>query len=271
MISFPNIDPVAVSFGAIKIRWYSLSYIIGAIFIWIWLAIIGTKEKTLDKKCYDDLMFFTLLISIACGRIGYVLLYNPVYYFRNPIEIFQIWNGGMSFHGGLIGCVIGVLLVTKAHKKSFFYVADAISCIAPVGIFFGRIANFINAELYGRVTKMPWGFVFPGSDGAVRHPSQIYESFFEGLVLLCLMLFFRYFIKKKDFYRDGYAFVLFIVLYSFIRFMLEFFREPDAHIGYFFNYLTIGQLLSIIFLFASMLCIFFLNRHKANNMLVTDG
>jgi len=203
---------------------------------------------------FDDYITYLIVGIIFGGRVGYVLFYNFKYYLENPIEILMVWNGGMSFHGGLIGIIIASKFFSNKHKTNQFIFLDLVALSAPIGIFFGRIANFINSELYGRVTDVPWSVKFVLIDNIKRHPSQLYEAFFEGLILFFIL---SYFFKKDYFKKPGQISGLFLVFYSLFRFFLEFFRSPDPQIGYLILNLTLGQLISAVFLIIGMLLFFF--------------
>jgi len=240
-----NFDPVAIEFFSLEIRWYSLSYIFGILFGWI----IGKKFFISDPRInekFDDFITFVILGIIIGGRLGYVIFYNPNYFFNNPIDIIKIWEGGMSFHGGLIGVIIASIWFSKKNNQNSFDYLDVISLVAPIGIFFGRISNFINSELYGIETNLPWGVKFLKIDDLYRHPSQLYEAIFEGLILF-LILF--YFYRKKPNKESGFISGIFLIFYSIFRFLIEFFRVPDEQLGYLFLNLTMGQIISVIFLF----------------------
>ena len=239
-----NFDPVAIQFFSIEIRWYSLSYIVGILLGWVLGKKIFITNPNL-KENFDDFITYVILGIIVGGRLGYVIFYNFSYYSNNLTEIFKIWQGGMSFHGGLIGViVVGVWFSKKMNQSAFVYL-DVISLVAPIGIFFGRIANFINSELYGTETSLPWGVKFIQVDNLYRHPSQLYEAFFEGLILFFILLYFR----NRGFIKiPGFISGLFLVLYSIFRFLIEFLRVPDEQLGYLFLNLSMGQLISFIFL-----------------------
>ena len=240
-----NFDPVAFQVFSLEIRWYSLSYIFGIVFGWLYCKKKLIKDEKL-LNLFDDLITYLIIGIIFGGRIGYIVLYNFSYYIENPYEILIIWHGGMSFHGGLVGVILATILFSKKHKLNSFIILDLISIVAPIGLFLGRIANFINSELYGRETDVFWSVKFINIDNLTRHPSQIYEALFEGLILFFLL---NYLAKKKKFTTPGLISSLFLILYSFFRFVLEFFRAPDLQIGYLLFNLTMGQLVSIIFLF----------------------
>ena len=238
-----NFDPVAFEFLTFEIRWYSLSYIAGIILAWIYIKKFILKE-TEYSKYIDDLISYVIIGVIIGGRLGYVILYNFEYYISNPLEILMIWTGGMSFHGGVLGVIISTYLFCKKNKLSTFYFLDLISLSAPIGIFLGRIANFINSELYGTRTDFFLAVIFEKVDTVSRHPSQLYEAFFEGIILFILLNFIY---KKYINYKPGVLSALFLIFYSVFRFIIEFTREPDAHIGLVFMELSQGQVMSILF------------------------
>jgi phosphatidylglycerol:prolipoprotein diacylglycerol transferase len=239
-----NFDPIAFQVFSFEIRWYSLAYIAGILLGWLYCKKKIIKDKVLFNL-FDDFITYLIIGIILGGRLGYALFYNLNYYLENPIEIFMVWNGGMSFHGGLIGVIIASLLFSKKHNMNQFIFLDLVSLTAPIGIFFGRIANFINSELYGRPTDVPWSVKFIIIDNIKRHPSQLYEAIFEGIILFLLLGHFN---KKGYLKNPGQISGLFLIFYSSFRFMVEFFRSPDPQLGYIFLNLTLGQVLSIIFL-----------------------
>ena len=241
-----NFDPVAFEILSLEIRWYSLSYIIGIILGWIYCKKKLIKDKYI-LNLFDDFITYLIIGIILGGRLGYALFYNLKYYLENPVEILMLWNGGMSFHGGLIGVIIASQLFSTKHKINQFIFLDLVALSAPIGIFFGRIANFLNSELIGRATDLPWSVQFILIDNIKRHPSQLYEAFFEGLILFLLL---RYFFEKNYLENPGKISALFLIFYSLFRFLAEFFRSPDLQIGYLILNLTLGQLISIIFLIA---------------------
>jgi len=243
-----NFDPVAFQIFSFEIRWYSLAYVFGIIFGWIYCKKKLIKDQKLLNLFYD-LITYLIIGIIVGGRLGYVIFYNLEYYLKNFSEILMIWNGGMSFHGGLIGIIFVTVIFSKKHKIDSYIFLDLIALVAPIGIFLGRIANFINSELYGRETDIIWSVKFLAIDNISRHPSQIYEAIFEGLVLFFLL---NYFSKKDNFNKPGLISCLFIILYSLFRFILEFFRAPDAQVGYLVFQLTLGQLFSIVFFFLGL-------------------
>ena len=239
-----NFDPIAFNFFSLEIRWYSLSYIFGIIFAWIYCKKILIKDKKI-LELFDDLITYFIIGVILGGRLGYVIFYNLEYYSNNLFEIFMIWEGGMSFHGGLIGIIIATYIFSKINKINTFSFLDLISMSAPIGIFLGRIANFINSELYGKETDLFWSVKFIKIDEISRHPSQIYEAIFEGIILFLLL---NYLFKKYLYRSSGLISALFLIFYSVFRFFIEFTREPDIQIGYILYNLTLGQILSFVFL-----------------------
>ncbi len=239
-----NFDPVAIHFFSIEIRWYSLSYIIGILFGWILGKKIFITEISIKEK-FDDFITYIIIGIIIGGRLGYVIFYDYQYYSNNFQDIFKIWQGGMSFHGGIIGIIAVSIWFAKKYNQNPFSYLDVVSFVAPVGIFFGRIANFVNSELYGIETNVPWAVKFVKVDNLLRHPSQLYEAFFEGIILFVILLCF----KNKSLAKiPGIISGLFLVLYSIFRFFIEFFRVPDEQLGYLFLNLTMGQIISFVFL-----------------------
>ena len=264
-----NFDPVLIDLGLIQIRWYSLAYILGIILGWIYaIKIINNMIKkynfTIVKtELFNDLMFYVILGIIFGGRLGYVIFYNFEYYSENLFEILKIWQGGMSFHGGLLGVIIAAVFFSKSKNINFLNFTDIISCAAPIGLFFGRIANFINGELYGKASSMPWAIIFPETGNFGRHPSQIYEALLEGVVLFILINFFA--LKKKLLLKTGYVSAIFLILYSILRTFSEIFREPDQHIGYIYSYISMGMFLSVITFLTGIFIIFFIKKNEQNN------
>ena len=240
----PSIDPVILSLGIFDIRWYSLAYIAGFIIGSIIIKYLNKKLlNILSNKQIDSFFIWSILGVIIGGRVGYVLFYQTSYLFINPIYILKIWTGGMSFHGGLIGIIISMYLFCKKNNIQFFYLSDLVSIVAPIGLFFGRIANFINNELYGKITNFPFAMIYPEIDLQPRHPSQLYEAFLEGIILFIILLI--YFNKTKSDPTIGKISGLFLILYATFRILIEFLREPDSHIGLIFNIASMGQILSI--------------------------
>ena len=258
-----NFDPVLLDFGIIAVRWYSLSYIFGILIGWWYGKKIITQQFGIEKgksrlNQFDDLITYLIVSLVVGGRLGYVFFYNFNYYLSNPLDIFKIWEGGMSFHGALIGITVGTFLFSFQRKIKTLFFLDIIACVSPIGIFFGRIANFINGELVGKATNVPWAVVFPNVDQIPRHPSQLYEAFFEGLILFFLL---NAFMSKQN-YKIGKCSYMFLILYGIFRIISEFFREPDAHIGYFFDIFSTGMILSIIMIIAGLMMLNFLKKNE---------
>jgi len=264
-----NFDPVFLDFGIIQIRWYSIAYLLAVVFGWIYInkIIINLKEKTtslsISKKIFEDIIIYLVLGIVVGGRLGYVLFYDPQYYLKNILEIFYIWKGGMSFHGGLIGVVLASAVYGKINKLNFLELTDLVSCAAPIGLFFGRIANFINGELYGKASELPWSVIFPEGGNITRHPSQIYEALLEGVLLFLIINFFAF--KRKGIFKIGLISSMFLIYYSILRIIGEFFREPDQHLGYFFNILSMGTILSIVTFGVGMLIFFNTKKNAKSN------
>ena len=239
-----NLNPVALEIFSLKIHWYSLAYIFGIMFGWIYCK----KKLIEDKKIldlFDGLINYLIIGIIVGGRVGYILIYNLDYYLANISEILMIWKGGMSFHGGLVGIVVSTFIFSKKNNVNAFIFLDLIALVAPIGIFLGRISNFINSELYGKESDIFWSVKFLAVDEIYRHPSQIYEAIFEGIVLFLIL---NYLYRKKFFISPGVISSIFLILYSVFRIIIEYFREPDIQLGYLIFNLTMGQIVSIIFL-----------------------
>ncbi len=238
-----NFDPVAIEIFSLEIRWYSLAYIIGILVGWV-LSKKYFISKVEIKENFDDYLTYAILGIIIGGRLGYVLFYNLKYYLSYPIDILKIWQGGMSFHGGLLGIIFVTIWFAKKNNHNPFYYLDTISMVAPIGIFLGRISNYINSELYGTVTDVPWAVKFIQVDNYFRHPSQLYEATLEGVILFIILLIF----KKRGFLDfPGFISGIFLIFYSSFRFFIEFFRVPDEQLGYMIFNLTMGQIISFIF------------------------
>ena len=242
MLTFPNIDPVALSLGPVKIHWYGLMYLIAFVAGW-WLARLRARQpgSGWNEDEVADVVFYIALGVILGGRIGSILFYNFSAFTEDPLMLLRIWEGGMSFHGGFIGVVIAFFLYARNTNRSFFQVADFLAPMFPLGLGAGRVGNFINGELWGRVTDVPWGMVFPGAGDAPRHPNQIYQFLGEGVILFIIVWVY----SSKP--RPTMAVSgLFCIVYGIYRFLVEFVREPDAHLGFIaFDWLTMGQLLSL--------------------------
>ena len=256
-----NLDPVLFDFGLIIIRWYSLAYIAGILIGW-WLGkkIIAKRFESVnykfDIKEFDDLITYIIISLLVGGRIGYIIFYNLGYYVSNPLDIIKIWEGGMSFHGALIGIIIGTYIFSTKRKIPTFFLLDIIACVAPIGLFFGRVANFVNGELVGKITSVSWSVVFPAIDSMPRHPSQLYEAFLEGIVLFLLM--YKIIFQKN--YKTGTCSYLFLIYYSIFRIFSEFFREPDSQLGYLINTFSMGTVLSIFMIVTGLLIFIFLRK-----------
>ncbi len=257
-----NLDPILIDFGFLVVRWYSLAYIFGIILGW-WLGkkIISNVSNQInfrfDLKDFDDLITYIIVSIIVGGRLGYIIFYNLNYFIENPLDIVKVWEGGMSFHGALIGIILGTYLFSKSKNIPTFFLLDIIACVSPIGIFLGRVANFINGELYGKVTSVSWGVIFPAVDLLPRHPSQLYESILEGIILFLIL---NYLILKQK-YKIGTCSYLFLILYGIARVISELFREPDAQIGYLFNLFSMGTILSVLMITAGLI-IFYLKRNE---------
>lgn len=256
-----NLDPILLDFGLIIIRWYSLAYIFGIIIGW-WFGkkiichVLKNTNLKFNLNNFDDLITYIIISIIVGGRLGYVIFYNFNYYVANPLDIIKIWEGGMSFHGALMGIIIGTYLFSVKKNVPTFFLLDIIACVSPIGIFFGRIANFINGELVGKITTVSWGVVFPDVDMMTRHPSQLYEALFEGIFLFFILNIFIF--KKK--YTMGTCSYLFLICYGFFRIISEFFREPDIQIGYLFNLFSIGTVLSFFMILTGLAIFSFIQK-----------
>ena len=247
-----NLDPVLFDFGFLVIRWYSLAYIFGILIGW-WLGkkIILKRFQSFnfDVKEFDNLITYIIISMLLGGRIGYVLFYNFGYYLSNPFDILKIWEGGMSFHGALIGIILGTYWFSIKKNIATFFLLDIISFVAPIGIFLGRITNFINGELVGKTTDVFWGVIFPNIDNNIRHPSQLYEAFFEGVVLFIIMNLVLF---RKN-YKTGTCSYMFLIFYGIFRIFSEFFREPDLQVGYLFHLISMGTVLSSLMILAGII------------------
>ena len=253
-----NFDPVAFQIFTLEIRWYSLAYIAGILIGWFLSKKIFISTEKIKER-FDDYLTYIILGIIIGGRLGYVFFYNFGYYSQNLNEIIMIWQGGMSFHGGLLGVILATFLFAKKNNHNPFEYLDIVALVSPIGIFFGRMANYINSELYGIETKMPWAVKFIKVDELFRHPSQLYEAASEGLILFIILLYFRY----KGFLKmPGIISGIFLTFYSFFRFIVEFFRVPDEQLGYLFFNLTMGQIISLIFFIIGIYLIFKKNEIK---------
>ena len=256
-----NLDPILIDLGFIIIRWYSLAYIFGIILGW-WFGkriinhIIKHASLKFNIKEFDDLITYLIISIIIGGRLGYIIFYNLSYYLANPFDIIKVWEGGMSFHGALLGIIVGTYLFSKKKNVPTYFLLDIIACVSPIGIFLGRLANFINGELVGKVTAVSWGVVFPAIDSLPRHPSQLYEAVLEGAVLFLILnsLIFR----RR--YKMGTCSYLFLIYYGIFRIISEFFRQPDPQIGYLFNLFSMGTFLSLLMIIAGFVILNILRK-----------
>ncbi len=259
MLKFPQFDPIFVNIGPFAIHWYGMMYILAFLFAWLlanWQA--NHSNGRWNKEQIGDLIFYAAIGVVLGGRIGYVLFYDLARYLQHPLEIFAIWQGGMSFHGGFIGALLSMIYFGKKYKKSFAEVSDFVAPLVPIGLGFGRLGNFINGELWGRVTTMPWGMVFPYVDDVPRHPSQLYELFFEGIVLFFIV--FTFSLKPRPRFAVS---SVFLIGYGSLRFLVEFFREPDIQLGFVAtDWMTMGQMLSVPMIIAGVLGLIYSYKHK---------
>ncbi|MDB0053842.1 prolipoprotein diacylglyceryl transferase [Candidatus Pelagibacter sp.] len=253
-----NFDPVAFQIMSFEIRWYSLAYILGIVFGWLLCKKIFIQKSDISEK-FDDFVTYLVIGIIVGGRLGYVIFYNFDYYISNIFDIFKVWQGGMSFHGGLLGTIIASGLFAKKNNQNPLLYMDQVALVAPIGIFFGRTANFINSELYGIPTDVSWSVIFIQIDNLSRHPSQLYEAVLEGVILFIILIYFR----KKDYLKKpGLISGLFLIFYSIFRFFVEFFRVPDEHLGYLIFDLSMGQVISMIFLMIGTILFYFKYENK---------
>jgi phosphatidylglycerol---prolipoprotein diacylglyceryl transferase len=267
-IAFPVFDPVAFAIGPFVVRWYALAYIGGIVLGWIYARALVKNEKlwagpspvTLPQL--DDFILWVTIGIIVGGRTGYVLFYNPMFFMQHPAEIFELWKGGMSFHGGFLGCVAAVMLFARRNNISILSLGDVVTAVGPIGLFLGRIANFINSELWGRAADptLPWAMVFPNGGPVPRHPSQLYEAALEGIVLFAILAVM---IRMGALKRPGLILGSFITIYGIARIIGEFFREPDPQLGFLWGGLTMGMLLSVPMIIAGAIIIAAARRRKA--------
>jgi phosphatidylglycerol:prolipoprotein diacylglycerol transferase len=267
-LPFPDFDPVLVHIGPIAIRWYALAYIAGILGGWLYARAIIRSERLWGGKApltvtdFDDFIVWVTLGIIIGGRAGYVLFYNPAYFFAHPLEIIQLWKGGMSFHGGFLGCVIAVIGFARYRGIPVLSLGDIVCAVAPIGLFLGRVANFVNAELWGRAGDVPWAFVFPGAGPLPRHPSQLYEATLEGLVLFVVLALLM---RASALKWPGTILGSFCLGYGIARTICEFFREPDAQLGYFWGGTTMGMLLSLPLIIAGIVLLVAARRAKSSH------
>lgn len=253
MLVHPEIDPVALAIGPLKIHWYGLMYVVGFLgFLLIGKLRAREPNSVMTSERVDDMMFWGAIGVVAGGRIGYMLFYNFSGFLADPLSLFRVWDGGMSFHGGLLGVILAMFLLARRWGLNFFQVSDFVAPLVPIGLGAGRIGNFINGELWGRATDVPWGMVFPKVDELARHPSQLYQAFLEGLVLFVLLNWYR---KLSP--PVGALSGLFLVGYGIARILVEFVREPDEHLGYVaWGWVTQGQVLSLPMVLLGLLFMF---------------
>jgi len=257
-IPFPAVDPVAIAFGPFVVRWYALAYIVGLLLGWRYCLILADRPPRLvARRDIDDFLVWATLGVVLGGRIGYVLLYKPGYYILHPLEALYLWHGGMSFHGGALGVTTAILLFTRARAIPIFAFSDIICAAIPIGLFFGRIANFINGELFGRAADVPWAMVFPGGGPLPRHPSQLYEASCEGALLFLVLLAAERGGARR---HPGTLTGLFLAGYAVARMSGELFRQPDVQLGFLIFGTTMGQLLSIPLLIAGIVLIWWARR-----------
>lgn len=264
-LPFPEIDPIALSLGPLQVRWYALAYLVGIIGGWKYAMWLGRQDEAIGRRPNaqdaDNILPWIVLGIILGGRFGYVLFYNLPYYIENPLHALRLWEGGMSFHGGLLGVAVACIGYARYHKFNPLAMGDMVATVVPIGLFFGRMANFINGELFGRVTTVPWAVTFPYGGDLPRHPSQLYEAFLEGIVLF----FVLWWCARQPAIRraPGMLFGIFTLGYALSRFVIEFVREPDPQIGLIAQYFTLGQLLCIPMMVAGVLLIVYANKHRA--------
>lgn len=252
MLAYPSINPIAFSLGPIDVHWYGLMYLFAFLLAWYVAKLRAEKSTMWNQAEVTDLIFYGAMGVVLGGRLGYVLFYNFSHFIHDPFILLKIWQGGMSFHGGLLGVLVAMVLFAKKYHKTFFQVTDFISPLVPIGLGLGRIGNFLNGELWGRATDMPWGIVFPQVDNIARHPSQLYQAFFEGLVLFIILWIYSR--KPRPIMAVSGMFAL---CYGVFRLFTEQFREPDAHLGLLWFHLTMGQWLSLPLIIVGILLLYF--------------
>lgn len=254
-LTFPQIDPVLFEIGPLTIRWYALAYVAGIFIGWWLLKRLSNKSAPplLSEKALDDIILYAIFGIIIGGRLGYVLFYNPAYYANHWVEALKIWQGGMSFHGGLVGVIIAMGIFASRFGIPYLRLTDLLAVVAPIGLFFGRIANFINGELWGRVTDVPWAMIFPSGGAHTRHPSQLYEAALEGVLLFIIMIILVKFTKIRE--KTGMLSGIFLLGYGAARAFVEQYREPDEQLGLLLEGLTMGQILSIPMIVGGLLLV----------------
>jgi phosphatidylglycerol:prolipoprotein diacylglycerol transferase len=260
MLHFPQIDPVIFHIGPLAVRWYGLMYLLGFGAAYLLICHLSRlRNLDLNMEGVSDLLFYCVIGVVLGGRLGYVIFYNPAEYFTHPLEIFAVWRGGMSFHGGLLGVITATVIFCRRRKLPILSIGDVLVTSAPIGLGLGRLGNFINGELWGRVTDVPWGMVFPGGGPLPRHPSQLYEAILEG-PLLFLLLYGLHRLKVTQ----GIPFFCFFIAYGMFRFLVEFVRQPDAQLGFLWGGATMGQLLSLpMIVFGLYGCLYLYRRRDA--------
>ena len=262
-----NADPVAFSIGPLEVRWYGLAYLAGMLLglsyaKWIVRRIFITDKTSITTQHLDEIFIWIVLGIIFGARIGYIIFYQPSLILINPLSLIAIWEGGMSFHGGAIGVILALIFFSKIKRISLLQLGDVVCSVVPIGLFFGRLANFINSELWGKTTSMPWGVIFTNAGPTPRHPSQLYEAALEGILILIIL----FILIKKDYLKyKGFISGSFLFLYAAFRIFIENFREPDAHIGYIYNFITMGMILSIPLLIAGLILIIYSIRVNGKN------
>ncbi len=258
-----QIDPIALQLGPLVIRWYALAYLAGFLLGWRYcLGLVKNAEHRPNTDDIDDFLTYAVLAVILGGRLGYVLFYQPGYFLENPLEIVKIWKGGMSFHGGVLGLVLAMLLFAHLRKINVFRLSDIVCAAAPIGLFFGRMANFINGELYGTPTKLPWGIVFPGGGIAPRHPSQLYEAALEGIVLFFILRA----LTRSDKVHTGTISGIFLIGYGLFRALVEFVREPDEQIGLIAGFMSMGQILCLPMILCGAALVYLASQRKFSDV-----
>ncbi|WP_180900935.1 prolipoprotein diacylglyceryl transferase [Martelella soudanensis] len=270
-IPFPAIDPIALSLGPLQIHWYGLAYVAGILLGWLyarWLLksdrLWPANRPPMAIARLDDFVTWSVIGIVVGGRLGYMLFYAPGAFLANPLTVFKVWDGGMSFHGGLIGMIVVMIIFSRRHGIHVWSLLDLIATVAPIGLFFGRIANFVNGELWGRTSDVPWAMVFPGAGDLPRHPSQLYEAGLEGLVTLVVLFIITQFFGALK--RPGLTGSIFICLYALSRIFVEFFREPDPQLGYLYGgFVTMGMVLSLPMLAVGLWGIWYSGRMASRN------
>jgi phosphatidylglycerol:prolipoprotein diacylglycerol transferase len=260
-MQFPDFDPVAFSLGPLAVRWYALAYLVGLVAGWRWCMAMARRDPHAPPpELYDEFLTWAVIGVVLGGRMGYILFYNGPEYLRDPWEMLKVWHGGMSFHGGATGVIVAAWQFARQKKINFFAFTDLLACVTPIGLGLGRLANFVNGELYGRPTDKPWGIVFPRGGDLPRHPSQLYEAACEGLLLFIVM----YLLQRQPAVRARVGFMsgVFLTLYGLLRFSIEFFREPDAQLGFLFAGATMGQILCLPMIAAGLIVIWWSGRNK---------